>query len=89
MSADKDVEFKLANVSSVETSQAAMGIISHIQGYPPQVQVGAIACCFFLLCERLKITPSTAYTYMTNLISRADKWRTEFKAIRMYLENEV
>ena len=80
---------QLNNVDAVQAANASMQLLDGIQNLPPHLQIFAVTAAFQLLTERFDIHAQSAFAVAHNVMRHADGRRTEFKAIEMYLENEL
>lgn len=84
-----NVERDLGSVSSRETAVASMDIISSIQDKHKGVQAASITCAFLMLMRKLNIRPNNALTYADNMMRKTAETNPEFRALQMYMENEI
>ena len=77
------------NVDVHQAANATMQLIDGIQSVPSHLQVFAVTAAFQLLTERFDIHAQSAFSVAHNVMKHADGRRLEFKAIEMYLENEL
>lgn len=80
----------LMNMAPVkESATSTMRVIDAAQDLPPHLQLIAIVATFKLMIERFDVDPQDAFTVVDNIMNTAQGSRSEFDAVRMYLENEV
>lgn len=81
---------RMNNAPAARVAEGALAVISAIQTRPPEVQPLAIGVAFLLLAERLRLSPQDVATVVGNMMEDRDGKRiAEFRAVQMYIENEV
>ena len=80
---------KLNNSDVKGAALAAMTFVDTAQNLPPEDQVLGITATFKLLMEHYQINPQDAFSVANNVMNHADGRRTEFEAVRLYMENEL
>lgn len=79
----------LGNADVNESARAAMGVINALQHFRPEYQMAGLTASFLLLCDELQVRPAEAFSYVQKIMNHADGRRPEFRAVKMYLENEL
>jgi len=79
----------LANIDLTDATSSTMHVINALQQLQPHEQVLAVTATFKLLIERYCIRPQDAFTIADNVMNHAEGRRTEFKAVELYMENEL
>ena len=80
---------RLVNASGADVAQTIMTIADRVQTHKPEARVLGSAAFFLMTCEHLGVVPQDAFTAITNLMHHKDGQKPEFKAVRMYVENEL
>ena len=79
----------LNNADPAAVATATMVVIDKLQHEQPHVQQMAAAALFVLLAERWGVEPQDVMVATKNLMIGVDGKRAEFKAVALYLENEL
>lgn len=80
---------QLNNIDVKQASLSAMHMVDAAQSLSPAEQVLGITATFKLLMEHYQIDPQDAFSVANNVMNHADGRRTEFEAVRLYMENEL
>ncbi len=80
---------RLNSVSSTKIAKTAMTVIDAIQSEPKEVQVAALACVFTMVVERYGLHAGNALDVAQRLIEASVKERTDLRAVRMYVNEEL
>lgn len=72
-----------------DVSRTALTVLNALQEVRPEVQVMGAAVVFLELSEHLGIPAQDVFTATKNLINNQDGKRTEFRAVRAYIEGEL
>lgn len=80
---------QLSNIDAGQAANASMHVLDSMQSMPVHLQIFALTACFQLMTERFDVRAFDAFTIANNVMKGVDGRRTEFKAIQMYLENEL
>lgn len=84
---DRDL---LNNTAPDRVARAVMGILNAMQDFAPHDQVLASAAVFRELADHWRVSPSDAFTAVSNITHHRDgSRRPEFLAVRPYIENEL
>ncbi len=70
-------------------ANAAMAVLIAIQDLPQHEQVAAPAAVVLLLAEHFGLTPQDIFTPITNIMVHAETRRPEFRAVAMFIEEEM
>lgn len=80
----------LNNASAQRSAIAAMNVIDRLQHFEAGEQVIGAAATFLLLCEHYGVPAQDAFTVTKNAMNHADgRQIPEFRAVKMYVENEL
>ena len=79
----------LGNADVNQSARASMEVINALQNHRPEYQMAGLTAAFLFLCEHLQVRPTEAFSYIQKIMNHADGRRPEFKAVKMYLENEL
>lgn len=82
---------KLNFTSLFDLSKTTFSIISTIQKEQPHIQVQALSSLFLLLCKVFQVDVRYMLEHTERVMKDADtkEWRPEFRAIEMYIEEEL
>lgn len=79
----------MSMASPREVSMAAMTVVDRLQDFHPEIQVMGAAVVFLELCDYLGVPAQEAFVATKNLINGDGGKRSDFLAIRDYIEGEL
>lgn len=80
---------RMNNADLDEVAQASIGLVGNLQEHNKEAQVLGLATAFMVVCRHLKVHPSDAFRACTNMIATRKGESRGFKALELYVENEI
>lgn len=80
----------LVNAPSEAAAQVAMQLVDRLQDHKPALQCAGIAAVFLAACRVHRVDPKDVLSTATNMLADTIHGeRPEFRALRLYAENEL
>lgn len=80
---------KMGSANEGLVANAAMTVVDQLQRFTPEVQMLGLTAAFMLLAKHHKQHPGDLFLTTDNIINGVEGKRPEFRAVSMYMENEL
>lgn len=80
---------RLNHIPTTVAANDAIAVLDRLQNFPPERQIVALATVYRMMAEHFGVSPQDIHTVSDNIVNTATGRRSEFEAVRAYMEGEL